>query len=152
MNSFDFDNLDLSGYTDPRTSDTTMLAYIGDAVYELYVRSFAATEAKPGVHAGELNKYTVAFVKADSQAESAKAIMAADVLTEEELSLMKRARNRTSTSAPRGSTPKAYKLATGLEALIGWLYITGERERLNEICSMAMEHAASGDRKKPRDS
>ena len=120
----------------PRTADTTRLAYIGDAVYEVYVRMRSCVEC--GTKPQNMNRYSVHYVKADSQALAAKALMA-DFVSDEELSLMKRARNRTSTSRPRGSTPSAYKLATGFEALIGWLYIKGDSERLSEAVSAAIK-------------
>lgn len=120
----------------PRTADTTRLAYIGDAVYEVYIRMKSCEEC--GTKPQNMNRFSVHYVKADSQAIAAKALMA-DFAGEEELSLMKRARNRTNTSRPRGSTPSAYKLATGFEALIGWLYIKGDTERLTEAVAAAIK-------------
>jgi len=126
-----------------RTADTTVLAYVGDAAYELYVRTRAA---ESGLRkAAEISRWSVGYVKADSQACAAKALLGTEppdgavLLTEEERTLMKRARNRTATGTPRGSTEAAYKLATGLEALAGWLYLQGDTERFAEIMDFAME-------------
>ena len=120
--------------SDPAAADTTMLAYLGDAVYELYVRGLSVSRGQK--KARDMNRSSVSVGKADSQAEAAKALM--DLLTPEEQALMKRARNRTNTPTARGSTPKAYKLATGFEALVGWLYVTGESDRLNEVLEKAV--------------
>lgn len=121
--------------SDIKTADTTKLAYIGDAVYEVYLRLKSAEAC--GRHAGDMNKYTVHYVRADSQAKAAKKL-AEDFYTEEELALFKRARNRTNTAHPRGCTPAEYKLATGFEAVIGWLYITGDSDRLGAVISEAI--------------
>lgn len=120
---------------DIRNADTTKLAYIGDAVYEIFVRTKAAEVC--GRKALGMNKFSVHYVKADSQALAAKILMD-EFADEEELALMKRARNRTNTSHSRGTTEKAYKLATGFEALIGWLYIKGDTERLVAAVESAM--------------
>ncbi len=120
---------------DFRNANTTKLAYIGDAVYEIYVRLRSAEMC--GRHAGDMNKYSVHYVKAESQAAAAKKL-AEWFYTGEELSLFKRARNRTNTAHPRGCTPAEYKLATGFEAVIGWLYITDERDRLDAVISEAI--------------
>ncbi len=117
-----------------RTADTTKLAYIGDAVYEVYVRMRSADVC--GRHAGEMNKYSVHYVRAESQAKAAKAL-ADGFYTEEEEALFRRARNRTNTAHPRGCTPTEYKLATGFEAVIGWLYICGDSTRLDAVFEKA---------------
>ena len=118
------------------TADTTKLAYIGDAVYEVFVRLKSAEAC--GRHAGDMNRYTVHYVRADSQALAAKKL-SDGIYTDEELALFKRARNRTNTAHPRGCTPSEYKLATGFEAVIGWLYICGDRGRLVEIVDKSLE-------------
>ena len=121
--------------SDIHNADTTKLAYIGDAVYEVFVRMNSALVC--GRHAADMNKTSVHYVKADSQARAAKGLLET-FYTDEEILLFKRARNRTNTSHPRGSTPTEYKLATGFEAVIGWLYIRGDLERLSETCKEAM--------------
>ena len=133
--------------SDIHNADTTKLAYIGDAVYEVYVRLKSAEVC--GRHAGEMNKYTVHYVRADSQAKAARGMLRdiadnkEDVeigafYTEEEAALFRRARNRTNTAHPRGCTPAEYKLATGFEAVIGWLYIRGDEKRLEEVINKAI--------------
>ena len=120
---------------DIRNADTTKLAYIGDAAYELFIREKAVSEC--GRKAGDMNRYSVHYVKADSQALAARKL-SDGFYTEEEEILFKRARNRTNTSHPRGTTPTEYKLATGFEAVIGWLYVRGDKERLCEIAEEAV--------------
>ena len=121
--------------SDVKTADTTKLAYIGDAVYEVYLRLRSAEAC--GRHAGDMNKYTVHYVRAESQAKAAKKL-ADGFYTDEELALFKRARNRTNTTHPRGCTPAEYKLATGFEAVIGWLYVCGKAGRIQDIISEAV--------------
>lgn len=146
--------------SDIRNADTTKLAYIGDAVYEVFIRMRSAEAC--GRHARDMNKYTVHYVRADSQAKAARGLLAKGLLercadavkstdiegteadirkgvfTDDEEILFRRARNRTNTAHPRGCTPAEYKLATGFEAVIGWLYITGDRKRLAEIVNAAI--------------
>ena len=129
--------------SDPRNADTTKLAYLGDAVFEVYVRMKSCEEC--GRHSKDMNKASVHYVKADSQAIAAKVLMD-EFADEEETALMKRARNRTNTTHPRGSTEKAYKLATGLEALFGWLYIKGDTERLSAAVAKAMQAVDESDK------
>ena len=78
--------------SDPRNADTTKLAYLGDAVFEVYVRMKSCEEC--GRHSKDMNKASVHYVKADSQAIAAKVLMD-EFADEEEVALMKRARNRT---------------------------------------------------------
>ena len=118
------------------TADTTKLAYIGDAVYEVFVRLKSAEAC--GRHARDMNKYSVHYVRAESQALAAKQL-SGGFYTDDETALFKRARNRTNTAHPRGCTPAEYKLATGFEAVIGWLYICGDSGRLEEIVDKALE-------------
>lgn len=124
--------------SDILTADTTKLAYIGDAVYEVYIRLKSASAC--GRRAGDMNRFTVHYVRADSQAAAARGFMKESdgFLTDEEKQLFKRARNRTNTAHPRGATPTEYKLATGFEAVIGWLYIKGDSERLSDMVNEAV--------------
>ena len=119
------------------TADTTALAYIGDAVYEVYIRKYVVGDAH--AKTSEINERAVGFVNANSQAACVRKLMSDGFLTEDETALVKRARNRTNTAHPRGATPTEYKLATGFEALIGWLYMTGRTERLEEVVAKAIE-------------
>ena len=73
------------------------------------------------------------------QAKAVKRMMNEEFLTEEEVSLVKRARNHKTASKPRNADPVNYKLATAFEALIGWLHLDGRKERMEEIIFHAME-------------
>ena len=84
-----------------------------------------------------MSSLTVKYVKAESQALGIKAIF--DNLSEEEQSVVRRGRNRKIRSTPRAVDPVIYKTATGLEALIGYLYIKGEDERLTEVVLMIID-------------
>ena len=102
------------------------LAFVGDAVYTLYARAkvIQHSDAKNGVLHTEATK----LVKASGQAEFADAIL--DLLTEEEMGVYKRARNSKVHSVAKHATMGDYKKATGFEALLGFLYLTGQDERI----------------------
>ncbi|MBQ4649174.1 MAG: ribonuclease III [Firmicutes bacterium] len=125
----------------PKDINTTALAYIGDAVYEIYARKHVLEAGIPNVDM--LHKYAVHFVCADGQAKALKALMT-DFLTEEEVSLAKRARNHKTSSKARSADPVTYKLATAFEALIGWLHLDGQNERMEEIIYKAFEIIEGG--------
>lgn len=117
--------------------NTTVLAYLGDAVYELYIRKMLILR-EANVGADSLHRKATRYVSARGQSESVKKLMK-EFLKEDEVKLVKRARNHKTSSHPRGADPVEYKLATGFEALIGDLYIRDEIERLIEIVDMAVK-------------
>ena len=122
---------------DTKSMNTTALAYMGDAVYEIYIRQHVLE--KEQVHVDQIHKAAIRYVKAAAQARVIKALMAAEgMLSPEELSLVKRARNRKSASKPKNADPVEYKLATAFEALLGYLYLTENAERLAEIVAYAI--------------
>ena len=105
------------------------LAHMGDAVYELMVRAYLCESGKRT--ARHLHRETVRMVSARAQARAAQAILG--VLTKEESDVFRRGRNAKVSSIPPRVTPATYHQATGLEALFGWLYLNGRRERLGEL-------------------
>ena len=105
------------------------LAHVGDAVYELLYRSKLCTDGHTAV--AEMHRMTVAFVRAEAQAEAATKLL--PVLTTEEASVYKRGRNAKVNSVPHNADIGQYHAATGLEALFGWLYLLGRTERINEL-------------------
>ncbi len=113
----------------------TTLAYMGDAVYEVYVRQYVLE--KDSVDVNKQNRLAIKFVRAEGQAYAIKKML--PNLTEEEQLLVKRARNRKITSKPQNVKPVTYKLATAFEAFIGYLYLSGQKERLEEIVKEAIE-------------
>lgn len=111
------------------------MAYLGDAVYDLHVRKNLL--ARGGrVHA--LHKEAVKLVCAHAQAEALERVL--PVLTEAESAVVRRARNAHQ-APPRNANPAEYHRATALEALMGYLYITGQSQRLEEMLSLALPDA-----------
>ena len=106
-----------------------VLAFVGDAVYSLFVRERLTFESD--FKTGELNKLATKEVNATAQAEFIKEIT--PLLTEEELSVFKRARNAKKTTKSKSATIADYNSATGFEAVLGYLYLTGQTDRLNLI-------------------
>ena len=105
------------------------LAYLGDAVYEVMVRSRMVLRGK--LTPGKLHQAALDYVAAPRQAAMTEKIL--PLLTEEEERIFKRGRNANPHSHPKGATRQDYQIATGLEALFGWLYLTGENDRLNAL-------------------
>lgn len=115
--------------------NTTSLAYLGDAVYEVIVREMIF--AKYPLDAGKAHQHAVRYVSAGGQAKAARAMIEKGFLTEEEEHLLKRARNHRTMSRPQHADPRDYKYATGFEALLGYLHLAGEKDRIAEITSEA---------------
>ena len=105
------------------------LAFIGDAVYTLFVREKIVFEND--LSGNELNKRTSAVVKATAQAELMRKIM--PLLTEEEVEIFKRARNTKKNTRAKSASVSDYNASTGFEAVIGYLYIIGETDRINYL-------------------
>ena len=111
------------------------LAYLGDAVFELLVRSYLCAHGK--ATGKGLHRATIELVCAPAQARFAEKIL--PQLTEEELAVFRRGRNANVHSIPRHASRAEYQQATALEALIGWLYLQGEKDRINELFCMMLE-------------
>lgn len=110
------------------------LAHVGDAVFELMVRTWLCingTSTAKQLHGG-----TVAFVSAKAQAEAAERML--PILSEEEKNIYKRGRNAHANTVPRGSTYEEYHIATGVETLFGHLYLSGKSDRLSELFEMVI--------------
>ena len=114
---------------------TAALAYLGDSIIELCVRE---TLVQKGVSSAKnLNSTALLFVKAETQADAMKIIL--PILTDEENAAYKRGRNIGHTNTPKSATVGQYRMATGMEALFGYLYLKGEKDRINELFSLAYE-------------
>lgn len=111
------------------------LAHLGDAVYELMVRSWLCLHGK--ATAKGLHRAAVHYVAAPAQAQRVKNIL--PMLTEEERDVFRRGRNASPHSIPQNASREEYATATALEALFGWLYLNGENNRLNELFARMME-------------
>lgn len=112
----------------PNLLSPSVLAFVGDAVYGLYVRTYLAEVNRPS---GELHKLSVKLVNATAQAEAFRLIE--PELSEKELSVFKRGRNFHTGNTPKNSTGGEYHLATGLETLFGFLYLSGQRDRAKQL-------------------
>lgn len=104
-------------------------AYVGDAVYELYVRSYLVNITKLNAH--KLHVEAIGYVKAGAQAHILEKLM--EELTEEEKDIVRRARNAQNHHLPKNSDVHEYMYSTAFEGLIGYLYLTKQEERLLEI-------------------
>ena len=112
-----------------------VLAYIGDAVYEAYVRCSIVSTSNMPVH--KLHKAATGFVKAKAQSDLMEKIL--PLLTEKETAVFKRGRNAKSATSPKNADIVDYRRATGFEALVGYLYIAGKKDRLIELLDSCID-------------
>ena len=129
---------------DPETLPPLVLAYVGDAVFHLFVRRRLLSYVQSPVDV--VSRFGAKFVSAVFQARAYTAVE--PMLTEEETSVFRRGRNAHSRS-PRSATVQEYHISTGFEALLGTLYLRNEKERLGEILEAAFQ-AVAGDMAKPK--
>lgn len=109
-------------------------AYIGDCVYDLYIRTNLVNNTNLKPH--KLHMETIKYVKAKSQAKLLEKIQ--DQLTEEEKDIVRRGRNAESHHLPKNANVQEYRYATAYEALIGYLYLTKKEERLKDILNLGI--------------
>lgn len=114
---------------DIRSYSPLTMAYIGDAIYDLVIRTVVVERGNRS--ANDLHKKTIQYVKAGAQAEMIDAL--AEALTEEETNIYRWGRNAKFYTKARNATVQEYRKATGMEALMGYLYLTGRTERLLEL-------------------
>lgn len=119
---------------DLKTYSPLTLAYIGDAVYELVIRSIIVEKGNAPVN--KLHKRSSQLVKAKSQAEAAVKLM--DVFTEEELAVYKRGRNTRSHTMAKNADMMDYRMATGFEAVMGYLHLKQDYARIIELVHMGI--------------
>lgn len=113
-----------------------VLAYIGDSIYEVFTRKKVLSE-NPNLPAHKLHKENIKYVKAKAQSDAMGRIE--PILTEQELAMFKRGRNAKSATVPKNADLVDYRRATGFETLIGFLELSGQRERLLEIMELAFD-------------
>lgn len=118
----------------PNLLSPSVLAFVGDGVYGLYVRTKLAEVNRPS---GELHRLSVELVKATAQAKAFSLIE--PNLTEKEMSVFKRGRNFHTSSTPKSATGGEYHTATGLECLFGFLYLSGALDRGEELFNIIWE-------------
>ena len=107
------------------------LAYLGDSIYEVYIRDYLINKGIAKVE--DLQREAVKYVSAKSQAKILSYLMDNNLLTESELDVVKRGRNYKRTSHPKNTDIITYKMSSGFEAMIGYLYLTDKKDRLDEI-------------------
>ena len=120
---------------DLQTVSMRTLAFIGDAVYNVYIRCYLASHSN--VKTGMLHKESIKYVSAKGQSHTIDDIL--EILTEEEMSVYKRGRNTNINTVSKNIDVVNYKRATGFEALIGYLYVKGEKNRLDELVKICIE-------------
>ncbi len=114
-----------------------VLAYMGDTVYEDYVREYLINKGIGNVN--DLQTESLKYVSAVAQAKYIQELIDNDKLSNSELDIVKRARNYKTTSHPKSCDIVTYKYATGLEALIGYLYLDNNKERIDEIMNFILK-------------
>ncbi len=119
-----------------RRLNPLQLALIGDGVYEIYIRNYILSN-NTDLSAHKIHVKAIGYVKAKSQSNIMHNIE--DILTEDELYIYKRGRNAKSATIPKNADVIDYRNATGFEALVGYLYLIGNKERLNIILEKSTE-------------
>ncbi|QGU96513.1 Mini-ribonuclease 3 [Clostridium bovifaecis] len=129
---FDFLNNKLT-INEAKQLNPLVLAFIGDSAYEVFIRTYLVNNNRD-MSAHRLHLNTISFVKAHCQSEFMKGIE--NILNEEELSIYRRGRNAKSGTVPKNADVQEYRVATGFEALIGFLYLTNQLGRINELLNI----------------
>lgn len=123
---------------DLNTVNVLVFAYLGDTIYEDYIRKYLIINKKiPNVN--DLQKESINYVSAMSQANYLNKLIENNFFTEEELSVIRRARNYKSKSHPKSCDIVTYKHATALEAVIGYLELSNRQDRINELMKQILE-------------
>lgn len=117
-----------------RQRNILSLAFVGDAAYHRYVRVFLAQQTD--FASGQLHRLSVAMVNAKAQADAARQLQ--PMLTEDESDIFRRARNAKSCSAPKNATAQDYQLATAIEAVLGYLLLSGQEARMDALLSQVI--------------
>lgn len=120
---------------DPRMYSPLTLAYIGDGIYDIVIRTIVLSKGNAPVN--KLHKESSSYVKAQAQMNMYHAIE--DMLTEEEMGVFKRGRNAKSYTSAKNATITEYRIATGFEALLGYLYLCDRMERITYLVKVGME-------------
>lgn len=115
--------------SDIRMYNPLVLAYVGDSVYDTFIRTMLVSNGS--VQVNKLHKKSIKFVSAKAQAEITEQLY--NILTEDEQDIVRRGRNTKSNSVPKNADMNDYRYATGFEALIGYLYLIGNTKRLMEL-------------------
>ncbi|WP_066301605.1 Mini-ribonuclease 3 [Bacillus sp. FJAT-29937] len=116
---------------DEKQLNSLALAYMGDAVFEIYVRRHLIQNGQ--VRPNQLHREATHYVSAKAQSVIIHQLLDSDFLTEEEIAVVKRGRNAKSGSIPKNTDVQTYRYSTAFEALIGYLHLSGKEERMEEV-------------------
>ncbi|HJV47583.1 MAG TPA: Mini-ribonuclease 3 [Bacillota bacterium] len=133
----------VNGQVDPKLLNPLTLAYMGDAVLEIFVRHYLVQ--KIGGKPNQLHRTATRYVSAKAQAKVMHVI--GEELSEEELWMVKRGRNTKSASVPKNADVMEYRLSSGFECMLGYLYLTDQMQRLEEIIVKVFDIVEAGDLK-----
>lgn len=122
---------------DTRNINVISLAYLGDAIYEVYIREYLIKKEIAFVE--DLQREAIKYVSAKSQSKILKWLMDNNFLKEDEIEIIKRGRNYKRGSHPKNTDIITYKNSTGFESLLGYLYLDNKKERLEEIIKNILE-------------
>jgi len=128
---------------DVRMMSPLKLAYLGDAIYEAYIRVYVISKVELSTH--EMSQLTIKYVNAGAQATMVHKLK--EMFTEEEWTIIKRGRNQKTSSVPKNASVSDYRYATGFEALMGYLYLLDQKERIYEIIQLIIEYVEDEVRK-----
>jgi ribonuclease-3 family protein len=118
------------------------LAYLGDSIYESKIREHILSSGYQDVN--KLHKLAVRFTSGESQAKIVEYLLKNEVLSEEEITYYKRGRNSSHSKNRRSISVGSYKMATGFEALVGYLYLSGKNDRLSELLQLIIKIVEEG--------
>lgn len=116
---------------DEKQLNSLALAYMGDAVFEIYVRRHLLQNGR--VRPNNLHREATHYVSAKAQSRVIHQLLDLDQLTDEEIAVVKRGRNAKSGTVPKNTDVQTYRYSTAFESLLGYLYLSGKEERLEEI-------------------
>jgi ribonuclease III family protein len=123
---------------DAKQMNALALAYMGDAVYETYVRQFLLQSGR--VKPNQLHRAATGYVSAKAQAAALKVISDQELLSEEEMAIVRRGRNAKSGTIPKNTDVQTYRYSTAFEALIGYLFLQNRKERLEELIQQTLDN------------
>ena len=121
---------------DIREQSPLSLAFVGDAVYSLLIREFLVTDKRHPIN--KLNKMSVNYVSAKGQCQALELIK--DILTEEEANMVRRGKNTSKASVAKNASVEEYRASTGFECLLGYLKLTNQDDRINQLVTYILEN------------
>lgn len=121
---------------DAKQMNALALAYMGDAVYETYVRQFLLQSGR--VKPNQLHRAATGFVSAKAQAAALKELTDQELISEEEWAIVRRGRNAKSGTIPKNTDVQTYRYSTAFEALIGYLFLQNRKDRLEELIQIVL--------------